>query len=422
MPKLRVRSAAPVFLALAILLTLSACGLTEYPNSTFNHTTDFNTSIDALWQRLVFWGTIVFVVVEAALIFTIIKYRKRPGGPAAKQIHGNAALEITWTAIPAIILVLIAVPTVKTIFETQAPAPAGALKVQVIGHQWWWEFRYPELGITTANELYVPVGRTISFELTTKDVLHAFWIPQMGGKRDLISNKTNYLWFTPSDTLKTMAYNGFCTEYCGSSHANMRIRLYTVQPAEFESWARHQASPAVFNPMAAPAPTPPVTPAANRRQAAAAPVDTTPAPASGYVYPAEALPSHVVPNTPIPAGVSFDDALLAQGDATRGARTWMMACMACHAINGVPGATSTIAPNLTHIASRHTIAGGLYRNDDHTLARWIKNPGILKPGALMNANGLGEYDRYRKITVGPQHIGLSDAQIADVVAYLRSLK
>ena len=241
MPKLRLRSAAPALLVMAALLSLSACGLTEYPNSTFNHTTDFNTSIDALFQKLVFWGTIVFVVVEAGLIYTIIKFRKRPGGPAAKQIHGNAALEITWTAIPALILVLIAVPSVKTIFETQKPAPAGALHVKVIGHQWWWEFQYPEYGITTANEVYVPVGRAVNFELTTKDVLHSFWIPQLGGKRDLITNKTNYLWFTPSDTLPSTAWNGFCTEYCGASHANMRIRMYTVQPDEFESWARHQA-------------------------------------------------------------------------------------------------------------------------------------------------------------------------------------
>lgn len=271
MPKLRLRSAGPALLFLVVLLTLTACGDTEYPNSTFTRYTDFNSAILSLWDRLLFWGTIVFVVVEAALIFTIIKYRKRPGGPAAKQIHGNALLEITWTAVPAIILVLIAVPTVKTIFETQAPAPAGALKIQVIGHQWWWEFRYPELGIVTANEIYVPVGRTVSFELTTKDVIHSFWFPPMGGKRDLITNKTNYMWFTPNADLGTQAWNGFCTEYCGSSHANMRIRMYTVQPDEFESWAKHQASPAVFNPLAAQA-TPVV--AASNPPAAPATVDS----------------------------------------------------------------------------------------------------------------------------------------------------
>ena len=418
MPKLRLRSAAPALLSLAVLLTLSACGFTEYPNSTFNHTTDFNTSIDALFSRLVFGGTIVFVVVEAALIFTIIRYRKRPGGAPAKQIHGNAALEITWTAIPAIILVLIAVPTVKTIFETQKPAPAGSLTVEVVGHQWWWEFRYPELGIVTANEVYVPVGRTVNFVLTTKDVLHSFWIPQMGGKRDLITNKTNYLWFTPSDTLKSSAWNGFCTEYCGASHANMRIRMYTVQPDEFASWARHQASPAVFNPSAAPA-TPVVT-ASNPGQAAA-PADTTTALPSGYVFPREQLPAHVVPQTPIPAGITYDDALLAGGDATRGATQGFMlgGCIGCHAINGLPGAVSNIGPNLTHIASRHTIAGGLYKNDGPTLARWIKNARHLKPGSIMNTIGRGEYDPIMKTTVTA---GLDDRQIADVVAYLLSLK
>ena len=260
MPKLRLRQAAPVALVAMLLLTLSACGLTEYPNTTFHQNTEFNRAVDALFDRLVFWGTIVFVVVEVALVVTIIKFRKRPGGPAAKPIHGNAALEITWTVIPALILVLIAIPTVKTIFETQAEAPAGAIKVEVIGHQWWWEFRYPELGVVTANELYLPVGRTAAFELKTKDVLHSFWIPQMGGKRDLITNKTNHLWFTPSADLPSSAWNGFCAEYCGSSHANMKFRLFTVQPDEFEAWARHQASPAVFS--ATPAPVTPVIPAA----------------------------------------------------------------------------------------------------------------------------------------------------------------
>ncbi len=419
MPKLRLRSAGPAMLFLVVLLTLTACGDTEYPNSTFTRYTDFNTSILALWDRLLFWGTIVFVVVETALIVTIIKYRKRPGGPEAKQIHGNALLEITWTAIPAIILVLIAVPTVKTIFETQAPAPAGALKIQVIGHQWWWEFRYPELGIVTANEIYVPVGRTVSFELTTKDVLHSFWFPPMGGKRDLITNKTNYMWFTPNADLGTQAWNGFCTEYCGSSHANMRIRMYTVQPDEFESWAKHQASAAVFNPLAAPAAA--ATPATPVVAASNPPAQIAAQPSSGYVFPTEKLPPHVIPQTPFPKGLVYDDALLAGGDATRGATQGFMlgGCIGCHAIDGVPGAVSQIGPNLTHIASRHTIASGLYRNDAPSLARWVKNARHMKPGSIMNTIGKGEYDPIMKMTVTA---GLDDRQIADVVAYLMALK
>ncbi|MFM9014255.1 MAG: cytochrome c oxidase subunit II [Gemmatimonadota bacterium] len=421
MPKLSLRQAASTAFTAVALLALSGCGFTEYPNSTFNHHTDFNTAIDALFQRLLFWGTIVFVVVEAGLVYTIIKYRKRPGGPKPRPIHGNAALEITWTVIPALILVLIAIPTVKTIFQTQADAPAGALKVQVIGHQWWWEFRYPELGIVTANELYVPVGRTVEFELTTKDVLHSFWIPQMGGKRDLISNKTNYLWFTPNADLGTSAWNGFCTEYCGSSHANMKFRLYTVQPDEFDSWAKHQASPAVFSTTPAPVTTP-VTPVA--QVSGADSMAPTPATTAGYVFPRERLETefpHVIPQTPIPAGLTFDDALLAGGDPARGANEGFMlgGCIGCHAISGVPGAVSEIGPNLTHIASRHTIAGGLYKNDAPTLARWIKNARHMKPGSLMNTIGRGEYDPILKTT---NTGGLDDRQIADVVAYLLALK
>lgn len=418
---LRLRQAAPALLMAVAALALTACGgMESAPNSTFNHTTDLNTAIDGLWNRLLFWGTIVFVVVEIALIYTIIRFRKRPGGPAPKQIHGNAALEITWTVIPAVILVLIAVPTVRTIFQTQAPAPAGALVIQVTGHQWWWEFHYPEYGVTTANEVYIPVGRTAKFELRTKDVLHSFWIPQMGGKRDLISNRMNVMWFTPNTELGTNAWNGFCVEYCGASHANMKFRLFTVQPDEFASWAAHQARPALPHDTSAAPSVPPVT--------MASVVGTTPAsadpqpasPALGYVFPASQLPAHVVPQTPLPARLQFDDATLAQGDAKRGETAFMMGgCIGCHAINGNPMAMSNVGPNLTHFASRHTLGGGLFPNDDRHLARWIKNAKAMKPGTLMNVIGIGEYDPILK---GPVTAGLTDAQIADVVAYLRSLK
>jgi len=414
---LRLRQAAPALLTAVALLALTACGgMESAPNSTFNHTSDFNTAIDGLWDRLLLWGTIVFVVVEAGLIYTIIRFRKRPGGEPAKQIHGNALLEITWTVIPAIILVVIAVPTVKTIFETQAPAPAGSLTIEVTGHQWWWEFHYPEYGVTTANEVYVPVGRTANFVLRTKDVLHSFWVPQLGGKRDLITNKTNMMWFTPNADLGTNAWNGFCVEYCGSSHANMKFRMFTVQPDEFASWVAHQARPALPHDTATQALPPTVTVARGAAPAAPAPA----APSLGYVFPAEKLPEHVIPRTPLPSALKFDDALLAQGDAKRGEMGFMMGgCIGCHVINGNPTALSAIGPNLTHFASRHTLGGGLFPNDDQHLARWIKNARAMKPGAQMLVVGIGEYSPDLK---GPVTAGLTDAQIADVVAYLRSLK
>ncbi|MBX9928884.1 MAG: cytochrome c oxidase subunit II, partial [Gemmatimonadaceae bacterium] len=254
------RFALPLTLAV-LALVLTACGGgVAYPNSTFNSTTEVNDLSTHLWDKLLFWGTVVFVIVEAILLYTIIRYRRKDGAPDPEQVHGNTALEITWTVIPVLILALIAVPTVETIFKTQAKAPADALEVEVIGHQWWWEFRYPSLGVTTANELYLPAGKTVNFSLQTKDVLHSFWVPQLGGKRDLISNHTNHIWYTPKDSLAMSVFNGFCVEYCGASHANMRFRAYVVSPTDFEAWAAHNADMAMMRdpePAAAPAATAP---------------------------------------------------------------------------------------------------------------------------------------------------------------------
>src|SRR4029079_3818468 len=175
----------------------------------------------------------VFVFVEAILVWTLIKYRHRPGRPDPEHVHGNTTLEITWTVIPLLILVIIGSQTTKTIFKTQAAARADALQVEVIGHQWWWEFRYPQYNVVTANELYLPLGRTVNFTLKTQDVIHSFWVPPLGGKRDLVSNDTNYLWYTPDSTTAT-AFNGACVEYCGASHANIGFKTLTRSPPDSE--------------------------------------------------------------------------------------------------------------------------------------------------------------------------------------------
>jgi cytochrome c oxidase subunit 2 len=409
-------------LLLALAVVAGACS-TEYPNSTFNHTTEFNTAIDAVWDRLLFWGTIVFIGVEVALLYVIVRFRNRGAARETKPIHGSTKLEILWTVIPAVILVFIAVPTVRTIFSTQAKAAPDALQVEVIGHQWWWEFRYPEYGITTANELYLPKGRTVNFALTTVDVLHSFWIPQLGGKRDLITNRTNYLWFTPNEDIATDAFNGFCAEYCGSSHANMKFRAYTVEPEEFERWAAHQARPAVF-PAAAAVPAVPSGAGVVLQAASLADSAAGGAPAlAPYWFPQEALPAHVIPTTKLPAGLTFDESLLAQGDAERGRALYSRSsCIGCHAIAGNPMSMSKVGPNLTHVATRHTLASGLYPNDAKHLALWIKNAPAMKPGSLMPTLGVGERDPVRKTVMSAAMGGLTDAQIADIVAYLQALQ
>lgn len=422
----RPRRLASAALLGALALGLAACG-GEYPNSTFNHHTEYNTAIDALWDKLLFWGTLVFIAVEAGLVYTIFRYRRRPGGEKPKQVHGNTALEITWTAIPAVILIFIAIPTVSTIFKTQAKAAPEALQVEVIGHQWWWEFKYPQLGITTANELYLPNGRTVNFALKTADVLHSFWIPQMGGKRDLISNHTNYVWFTPNADLPSSAWNGFCAEFCGASHANMRFRAFTVTPAEFEQWVAHQKQPAVFKaPAPVPAPASAAAPGAASVQLASlqqnAAADSSPA-VPVWAFPKERVEAefaYIIPTAKLPAGLTYDESLLAQGDAERGRQLFSRStCIGCHTIAGTPFA-SPIGPNLTHVGTRHTIAGGLYPNDAKHLAYWIKSAPHMKPGSIMPTIGKGLTDPVRNNVISAG--GLTDPEIADIVAYLQALK
>ena len=418
-------AAVTVLLALA----LAACGQ-DYPNTTFDPHSEYGLAIDKLWDTLLLWGTVVFVLVEAGLIFIVFRYRRREGQPEPKHVHGNTTLEILWTVLPAVILVLIAVPTVRTIFQFQAQAPAGSLQVNVTGHQWWWEFEYPEYGVKTANELYIPEGRTVSFNLRSADVIHSFWIPQLAGKRDLMANRTNFLWFTPDAEGGADAWNGFCLEYCGASHANMKFRVFTVTPADFERWVAHQRLPAVFG-----AVTPTVAPPAAGAPAAGAPAAGAPAtgaaanpaappatattvaqtsgPSADWVYPGE-LPAYVIPNTPIPAGLTLPAGLV--GDPTRGRQLFgQSTCTGCHTVTGVTA--GILGPNLTHVGSRTTIGAGLYRNDAEHLAAWIKNSPAMKPGSKMPPQGKG----LRDPTTGAAGF-YDDAQIADLVAYLRALK
>jgi cytochrome c oxidase subunit 2 len=429
----RPRQLVTAAVAAIVPVLLAACN-ESFPNSTFQRTTDINRDLIGLWNQLMWWGILVFVIVEAVLVYAMVKYRRRPDSPEPKHVHGNTVLEISWTLLPAVILAIIAVPTVRAIWRYEGQPPQGSLQVEVIGHQWWWEFRYPQYNVTTANELYLPIGRTVNFSLRTADVIHSFWIPGLSGKRDAISNRTNYLWFTP-DSVSAAAWIGSCNEYCGASHANMRFRAFTVAQADFESWARHQASPAVF-PVAAPAAPGGAAAAPSGDGAGAAPVAQAPAtpqagdsaaiqrPADppvtqGYAFPREQVGAHIIPHTGIPRGLTFPENLA--GDATRGLAIYSRsACIGCHKIQGNRMSMGIIGPDLTHVGSRLTLAGGIFPNDTRHLALWIKNSRKMKPGVLMNTQGKGEYDPILKATVSTG--GLTDQDIADVVAYLQSLK
>ncbi|CAN5923221.1 hypothetical protein BH11GEM2_BH11GEM2_19420 [soil metagenome] len=463
----RLRRPLAAALPALIAVALTACNNAQYPNSVFHDHTEFNRQVGHLFDILLWLGGFVFIFVETLLLYTIWKYRRKSENDRPKHVHGNTTLEILWTAIPAVILAIIAVPTVQTIFKTQAVASADALQVEVWGHQWWWEFRYPQYTtteasgkidtLTTANELYLPVGRKVNFKLQTIDVLHSFWIPQMGGKRDLITNHVNYLWFTP-DSVGEGAWNGFCAEFCGTSHANMHFKVFTVTPPNFDAWTKHQMTMAAFGavapavaaapavdttkrgaqtPQSQPGPSQVVqtTPTTGSPNAAAPgtvaaasiggqPMSATPVvQQAGYVaFPHDKLPRHVIPQTPLPAGLAYNESL--KGDPQRGLdfMTKQMGggCIGCHAIAGNPMMKALVGPNLTHVASRTTIAGGIYPNDTKHLTLWIKNARRMKPGVIMPTLGAGEYDPVTKTNI--PKTGLNDQQIADIVAYLQALK
>lgn len=428
-----------------LALALVACAQ-EYPNTTFQPNSEYGRAIDFLWDRLLLFGTIAFVLVETLLVVVVFKYRRRDETTVPPQVHGNTQIEILWTLIPAVILVFIAVPTVRTIFETQAKAPANAVEIEVYGHQWWWEFKYPQYGFSTANEVYIPAGRTVNFVLRSKDVVHSFWVPQLAGKRDVIPNRTNYIWFTPDSVVPTTVWNGFCTEYCGASHANMRFRVVTVQPTEFEGWVRHQLAPAFYS-SASTAPTPAtsaevsasttaIVSALETSQSAEGPTlneqpvisgsptgaTTTAAVATTgayYTLPASQVPAYAVPTGHVPSSIKFDDKLI--GDPASGEKLFTGAgtCNACHFVKGNPLAVGVIGPDLTHVGTRISLAGGMFKNDAVHLARWIKNARLMKPGSLMPTLGKGEYDPHMK---SKMKAGLTDQQIADLVAYLAALK
>lgn len=430
----RLRRIASFGMMVVLALTLAACEQ-SHPNTTFTPHSDYGRAIDFLWDRLMLLGTIVFILVEGGILYIVFRYRKREGDQPPPQTHGNVVIEILWTLIPAFILLFIAVPTVRTVFNTQAKAVAGALQIEVTGHQWWWEFRYPEYGIITANEIYIPTGRTVNFKLTSVDVIHSFWAPQLGGKRDAVTNRTNYIWLTPDSTLKPSEWNGFCTEYCGTSHANMRFRVFTVKPDQFASWVANQQRPAAIGAVTpapgGPAPGSGPTPATRPEAMPAAPsmgaqiaanaVNAANAPAApAYTFPRNDPEfDYAVPHTPIPDGMTFTKGLT--GNAHRGQQVFSSsACIGCHAIYGNPAAVGNIGPNLTHFGSRATIGAGSYPNTPAYLALWIKNARAMKPGILMPTLGKDEFDPVvkQKVTAG----GLDDQQIADIVAYLWALK
>jgi cytochrome c oxidase subunit 2 len=274
----------------------------------------------------------IFLIVAGLLLYTIIRYRSRPGDenhePA--QIYGSNQVELSWTVIPILIIVTLFLASARVIFITQkTPKPATALDVVVIGHQFWWEYRYPKLGIVTANELHVPVSDPAHptptyLTMSSADTDHSFWVPRLAGKTDLIPNKVNTMWIDPE---QAGLYLGQCAQYCGVQHAKMLIRVYADTPEQFSAWVAAQ--------------------------------------------------QHVALQVPSAAG---------------GREVFLHnACVNCHTVSGTE-AKGIFGPDLSHVASRATIASGSVPNTPENLRAFINNPSDFKPGVLMPAMHLNDRD------------------------------
>ena len=348
----RRRAGAPLLCALA--LALAGCNPERYPQTALLPLSDFARIGDTVQDHTFYWALGVFILVEGALLYAVFRFRGRPEDPEPSQIHGNTTIEIIWTLIPALILAAIAVPTVKGIFETNT-TPQGAMTIEEIGHQWWWEFRYPEADITTANEMFIPAGQTVELKINSADVVHSFWPPRFAGKRDVFPGRETRLWWKADST---GLYPGQCAEYCGIQHARMAFHVRSVTPQDFEAWVAHMKTKGPPKPPAAAA-----APRAGdslRTASAGAKVQTAqdsakaaPAPAQGAEYAAG------------------EKLFMAKG------------CMGCHSLQAVGAPKGMIGPNLANVGARSHIAAGWLPNTDENLERWIREPQTVKKGVLM---------------------------------------
>jgi cytochrome c oxidase subunit 2 len=308
----------------SLMLVLAGCSR-DAPQNFLHPVGEIAKRADRLWRLTFGIAAVVFVLVEGALVFVLFRYRQRSSKDAPKQVHGNHRLEVIWTLIPVLLLSGVAIPTIKGIFDLSAK-PKDSLEVTVVGHQWWWEYRYPSEGVVTANELHIPVGRPVYLTLESVDVIHSFWVPKLAGKQDVVPGRINNL--TISSPVKG-EFVGQCVEYCGASHANMRLRVFADEPGDFETWLNSQR--------------------ADRAE------------------PTNAL-------------------------TEQGAEVFVNGpCVGCHTVKGT-NASGTVGPDLTHFASRTTFAGAIFDMNADEVSKWLRDPPKRKPGSKMPNYHLSQED------------------------------
>jgi cytochrome c oxidase subunit II len=325
--------------ALIVFCTICFGGnatIAQSPTNIFKPASTPANSIFGLSMFVLSITLVIFLIVGGLLLYALIRYRHRDldSDREPAQVYGSNQIELSWTVIPILIVVMLFLATTRVILGTQAiPKPDSAINVTVIGHQFWWEYRYSESGVVTANELHIPVSDPSKptptyLTMSSADVTHSFWVPRLAGKTDLVPNRTNTMWIDPP---QADLYLGQCAQYCGTQHAKMLLRVYVQKPDEFAAWLNQQKKPALQ--------------------------DFTGNPA-----------------------------------AVEGQTVFMRnACINCHTVAGT-AATGRFGPDLTHLASRDTIASGPIDNTPANLRKWVADPNSMKPGSLMPSMHLNDHD------------------------------
>ena len=363
-----------VLFGLMAALFLFAVGCTKDGQSTWEAFGPVAQKQLDLFNVILWVMVAVFILVEGVLVYAIVRYRRRPGDAKPPQIHGKTSLEIILTIIPTILVLALGIWSVFTLFELEEPPTDGPtpLQVTVTGHQWWFEFEYPDAGngkkIITANEMRIPVDRPIQITLESDDVIHSFWVPKLAGKLDMVPTHTNKMWFqADSDKLKEdlpVTLYGQCAELCGLAHALMRFRVTVMEQADFDSWvAAYGAPPAISD---------------KAKQ-------------GKQLFAANCTLCHTIDGPDDPAlSASRLTGFLTGGDITP-----------------VP------APNLTDFRTRQTLAAGITDLTESNLRAWLHNPEDIKPGNYMSERAV----LYKN---GPAN--LTDDEIDSLIGYLLDLR
>lgn len=410
-----------------VLAALCLGGWIGGPQNTFDTKGPVaRAQLDVFWVTLWVVG-VIFVLVASVLAYATIKFKAKDEAaakaPVPPQGHGNPFVELGLIAASVLALVIIAVPTLRGIwyvYDVPEDEKANAYEVNAIGYQWWFAFQYPSEQIdgagdlVTGNELVIPAGRPVRINLRTTDVIHSFWVPKLAGKVDMIPNRGNHLWLQADEP---GYFWGQCAEYCGESHAVMRFRVIALAEDDFRTWVANQKAPArTVEPTDVAAADQPRIQLANYTFKKNQP---------GWTEAFDADPMGNWTQKQFP-DKDEDPALVAAGRQLFQAKS----CVACHTVRGHEGG-GIVGPDLTHVGSRTTIAGGLLENSEENLIRWLHEPDQVKPGNLMfyGKTMPGYMKRVEEETASgkksfrwEKNFEVSIEEAAALTAYLHSLK